>query len=293
MLSVTLILGCSRELPPGSGELDDKGGTGTGSKTTSEGKPKDGLNKTPTKQPDFSMAAEVFAKDVKMDIDNLDRANKKYIGKVIELTGEVASVDEGIDSGGAFGAVQVTLKYRTRAVKNEDDGNTAIGCVLSAPYETRGLFLSPQQKVKIVGDFNGTTGSNVYPTVFLKNCSLEELSPSVIPRARADDVAREFAKDREAAESKYKNKPLIISGKVEDVIAEGQRSWLQLKGMSDLVVTISKSGKAGVFDGQKKGQEVQIRAQRISPTGALAGMDFPTVGRYRAIEFTGFVIQGK
>ncbi len=248
-----LILTLAALLPAGCGKGDkdkeqartDKGNEQPG------GDGAKGPDKAGARKPDYSLTAEAFSKEF---IDNLEKANKKYEGKVIELTGEVQDVSKD--------TIRRVVVNLVGAKKDPKDavGVSVLG-VLAPAYYARGVLLSPKQKVKLTGDF----GQGFRSFVSTGNCTLEELSKSEALQVRAEDLVKDFTKDLQAARKKYTDKWVVVSGQVDDLTKKGGFNYAKLKGDGKLRVSVTMGGDELAH--LKKGEDVRLRGMFMGAPG--------------------------
>jgi hypothetical protein len=201
------------------------GGSGKGPDTAPG--PGPGTAKVSPQKPDFSVTALEFTKEFMTDAK---AAEAKYKDKVIELTGEVRS----INPREAGKSVLVLLEG---AKKDDKDiiGSWTQSNLLSESVP-KGLLLSRKQKVKLTGKYEMNLGF----VINIANCSLEELGKSQVIEVTAEDLAKEFAKDSEAARAKYtKEKDVIITGQIEELTTARGFHFAKLKGDGKTRVSVT------------------------------------------------------
>jgi hypothetical protein len=214
------------------------------------GKPPAGDNKdqkTPPKaaerKPDFNLTAEELTREIQKD---KDAANKKYLGKLLELTGDVSSVAS--QEGGKEASVQMEGAKR--------DPKDVLGMLvlvrLQPKYAQTALQLSTKQKIKVTGEYGGATSL----AAVLDNGAVQELGISEVISVTAPELTAEFLKDPKAA-AKYAKKELIVSGDVDDVTKERGFTFAKLKGDGKARVSVT----IGAMDADllRKGQKVRLR----------------------------------
>jgi hypothetical protein len=166
--------------------------------------------------PEFKMTAAELAADW---VKDEKAAEAKYKDKVIEVTGEVQHVGPTLD--------QIMLK----GVKKDPKDALAFDIRLGIPVEqwAQCARFSNGQKIKAVGKYFSKT-SKYYITI--TDCKVTELEKSKTVIISAEDLAREFEKDAEAAEKKYKGPDnVVITGVVESLRKEKDDSvYAVLKG---------------------------------------------------------------
>jgi hypothetical protein len=138
----------------------------------------------------MAMTAEEFHKAVKEGM-----AGMMFRDAAIELTGTIRMV--GSDGKDCV----ITLEAGTSAL--------GVSCQIVGEKEPWAR-LARGQKIKLRGQFPA-----FFADAALVNCTLVELGPSTAVQAKAEDLAAEFAKDKEATVKKYREKTVIIAGVVE------------------------------------------------------------------------------
>jgi Leucine-rich repeat (LRR) protein len=143
-------------------------------------------------EPAFSLTAEKFAAEAK------DRAvaNEKFKGKVVELSGVVKTVGQNI-SGEPYLSLEVEKDF------------TGVMC-FTADAEPWAKVV-PGQKIKLKGKWP----PDAFGTV-LAHCAFVDVGTSPAITITAQQLAKEYAADKEAANKKYTDKYLIITGEVAD-----------------------------------------------------------------------------
>lgn len=190
-------------------------------------------------KPDFTLTAEEFFKEYKAD---KSAAERKYKGKVIELSGTVSGMGRNISEDG----------YLTLEVPKELIG---VQCFTAddAPWNTA----IPGQKVKVKGKWPEFSISAA-----LIHCVITEAGPSPAMRLTADQLAKEYKADPEAARKKYADKWLIVTGEVVDreFNSVGAAS-VQLKTTGDVKVKCSFTA----FD------KAQVKQFKVGQSVTLVG----------------------
>jgi hypothetical protein len=233
-VAAVLSLGCSG------------GGSGPGSGPGGKGDKGDGGAKAQPRKADFSLTAEELTREF---FTNEKEAAKKYQGKVVEVTGEVAAVQS--KDRGKYVIVQLK-----GAKKNEKDlVGTLVQVGLLPEFHKTGVQLSRKQKVKLTGEYELGLGFLVNVT----RGSLEELSKSDLVSTTASELAGEFAKDAKAAAAKYEDRELIVAGEVEDVTKKGDFHYARLKGDGKLGVSVILGPEEAAV--MKKGQQARVRGE--------------------------------
>jgi hypothetical protein len=143
---------------------------------------------------------EAFAAEIKADAKAVAA---KYKGKLIEMTGTVAGIYRN------FGDVQyVGLPSKTA-------GTLGVTCVTKDQKLFGKVFKG--QEVTVRGKYpDPQYGYQI------EDCEIVKKGPSPALTYTADEMAAEWARDKEAATKKWKDKPIVVSGlivesKVNDV----------------------------------------------------------------------------
>jgi len=161
---------------------------------------------------------EEFAKEVRK---GFKKANEKYKGKTIELTGKVLRV------------------YRHFSGKPEvelDTGNPASGVdCFTIDKEPWGTF-AKGQTVKVTGKYPDFT-----VVAQLEDCKVEAVTESNIRSVTAEDLAKECAADPTAVKKKMEGQTLKVSGTVaaRELDAKTGFTNVTLKGSGKTQVTCS------------------------------------------------------
>ncbi|MBO0699204.1 MAG: hypothetical protein J2P46_12480 [Zavarzinella sp.] len=137
---------------------------------------------------------EAYAAEVKKDEK---AAAAKYKGKTIELSGTVSNVARNFG-----GDVFISLPSKTAGI-------LGVSCFL----KDKNVFgkVVKGQEVTVRGRYPDLP----FGTQIL-NCELVKVGPSPALTYTAEELAKEWAKDKEAATKKWKDKVLIVSGEIGD-----------------------------------------------------------------------------
>jgi hypothetical protein len=177
-------------------------------------------------------------------LDNKVAAEEKYNDRIIDLTGRVASVN-------------ARNEFYFQRVHKQDKGSLEIFCHLLARFEPRVERLSPGQKVKVVGRLLNTG------MLTLTDCSLTELDTAPMPVMPAEQMAKEFEQNWDAAHAKFAGRDIIVSGMVTDLpMLEGSYQ-ATLAGTGKVRVVVTMLGKQE-SEQLKKGQSVELRGGAVS-----------------------------
>jgi hypothetical protein len=161
------------------------------------------------------LTPEQFDKEVRK---GFKKANEKYKGKTIELTGKV---------------LRVVRHFSGKPVLELDVGNPASGVTcFTTEKEPWGTF-ARGQTVKVTGKYPELT---VVPE--LEDCAVEAVTENNIRSVTAEELAKECAADPTAAKKKMEGQTLKVSGTV------AARELNTKTGFTD--VTLKGSGKTQV-----------------------------------------------
>jgi hypothetical protein len=152
--------------------------------------------------PVVAVSAEDLFKEYKAD---RNATNKKYHGKLVEVSGPV-------DSAGSDNVHELPLVY----LRATDKKGTLdwIECYFAATDEQPVNRLCKDQPVKIRGAIREDWIGLGVP---LFNCTVVEQGPDPAIPISAVQLTKEYAADKEAADKKYDKKILIIDGVVAEV----------------------------------------------------------------------------
>lgn len=140
-----------------------------------------------------SLTAEAFGGEFRK---NADEAARKFESVFVELTGTVSNV------GSRDKEPFVTLDAGPESL--------SILCLLAQEKEPWAK-ISKGQKIKVRGQW---PDFSVQPT--LEACVLVELGPNPAQELKAEALAAEFVKNKEALRKQYADKPLIVTGVIVD-----------------------------------------------------------------------------
>jgi len=229
LFAVTLLLsGCGKEgkdSTPGDGKKGGDGGT-----PNAQGTP-------------ITVNAKQLAKDYATDAK---AADAKYKDKMLETEGIVNVVVRDT------GKVHVSLLGHKK--KETDIIGLDVHCVMAPATWDKAVLLGKGQKVKVTGK---AAGSNPL-AVYLMDCTLTELSENPTLKVTAEELSEAFAKDRDTAEKKYKDKEVIVEGKVADLVKKDNFGYAKLAG-KDTVRVSCTIVDAKEFAALKKGDQVRIK----------------------------------
>jgi uncharacterized protein (DUF1330 family) len=162
----------------------------------------------------FSLTADALIKDY---LQNRPAAVEKYGGKIIELTGVVKNVGREF-TGTAY-------------LHLEGAGDVVGVTCYPADPEPWGKIV-PGQSIKLRG-----TGEATGAEAILRQCVFIETGPGLAIVVSAEQLAQEYAADREAATKKYANKYLLVSGEIAQKDAEDSgAAKILLKGVGNVRV---------------------------------------------------------
>ncbi|HYH68786.1 MAG TPA: hypothetical protein VD866_29100 [Urbifossiella sp.] len=180
-------------------------------------------------------------------------AQKKYKGKVVELSGTVKLVFYDAD----FKAVVVALKPAS------DKNSLGTGLRIDDPAVYGGLGIG--QTVVVRGKVDNTRAPG-----WLLNCVVVEKGADTIIRVNATDLAKENTANADATRAKYTEKTLVVTGtvvafKMSDV---NQVEYLELKGDGNTVITLRYPFSVRTLKQDLQvGQTVRLAGWMISARG--------------------------
>jgi hypothetical protein len=188
-------------------------------------------------KPDVSMDATAWHAEFKKDAN---AAKRKYMGKVVELTGTIDDVEDDFKHRFGYVCLKVTGDRVRVATKDKK------------PW----LTVAPGSQVKVKGKVqeSGRPGE-----LF----EAEIVDPGTVKPAflTAEQIAKEYAADRKAAAEKYQNKRVNVEG---EIIEMGKSQYcdvqVKLKGQEDIIVSCCVSGDINkqVLDAAKPGQKLKV-----------------------------------
>lgn len=196
-------------------------------------------------RPDFQVTAEAFAKEFTKDREAF---KAKYANKVVEVTGTVHSVGQDIGGGG-----NVSLRGDPDVLV----GNVLCGTAEREPWRA----VLPGQTARV----RGRCPDRVSVEAMLFDAVVLEVRGDPPPTVTADQLAKEFAADPDAAEKKWDKKYLILTGRVKQVIPPKDLNGRFLLLESD-PATPRVQPDFGTDDRAKRvrpGQQVRVLAQSL------------------------------
>lgn len=137
---------------------------------------------------------EAFAVEIKTDAK---AAAAKFKGKVIEMSGPVVGVFRN------FGDVQYL------GLESKTAGTLGVTCVTKDQKLFGKVFKG--QEVTVRGRYPDTQYG-----FQIEDCEIVKKGPSPALTYTAEEMAAEWAKDKDAAAKKWKDKPIVVSGEVAD-----------------------------------------------------------------------------
>jgi hypothetical protein len=214
------------------------GQSGKGTVTT-PAKKADASRKT-----DFTSSALDLAKEF---LANDKAAADKYKDKVLEIEGTVNTANPIICRPGSF--------VLTGAKKAEKDiVGLDLHCACLPAYQDQVALLSKGQKVKVKGVFAGSNPLAVY----LMDSEYTELTPATNIVVSAAELSGDFAKDKESADARYRDKEVIVTGDVTNLVERDGFYLVKLTGAKPPLLVSCTMGKEE-FGRLKKGQKVRIK----------------------------------
>lgn len=192
-------------------------------------------------KPDFTMTAVDFAQAFR---ENEETANKKYTGKVIEITGVLLTGDASVARFGQEGKLGVVL----------DGLGGRLNIPIQASDHARVYRLSREQKLKVVAPYQTNFGA----IISFEMGTLTEIEKSKAIEISSENLVKEYLKDSLDADGKFRDKTVLITGEVIDL----QKDTAKLKGDAGVAVLLKDLGR---FEGQKlqKGMPATVRADWV------------------------------
>jgi hypothetical protein len=186
-----------------------------------------------------------------------DAAKVKYVGKLIELTGEVVFVHLEWDGLNAGPGGMVNLK---------DEKRGAVTCITTDPQPW--LTVSEGSTVRLRGRSGKRDGEE------LADCSIVEAGPNPAITATAEEIAKAVAADLDAADQKYNKKFAHVSGTVSEVLKDTDGTVsLMLKGAGEVEVRALMGRPAVHRAGPiKAGQVIALFCEVLIPVDPKLGV---------------------
>jgi tRNA_anti-like len=195
-----------------------------------------------------AISPEAFAKEVKKD---WKAASTKYKGKLIEMTAVVDDVARN-----ASGDVFLSLPSKTAG---------ALGvCCFMKDRRAFGRILKGQ-KVTVRGRF-----PDLEFGVQILNCDIVKQGPSPALAYSADNFVAEWTKDEKAAEAKWRNKLLAITGEITAVTKDDLTTVVTLKAKLPVECNVTLFEK-DLVSKLKKGMKVTIVGEFRDPESKEKG----------------------
>lgn len=185
-----------------------------------------------------SLTAEAFGGEFRK---NVDAAARKFESVFVELTGTVSNV------GSRGQEPFVTLDAGPESL--------SILCLLAQEKEPWAK-ISKGQKIKVRGQW---PDFSVQPT--LEQCVLVEVGTNPAKELKAEDLAAEFAKNKDAVRKQYADKPLIVTGVIVDAKPRNDLGAVSvyLKGASEVRVDCGfNAGDRAEAFALKRGKPVRL-----------------------------------
>ena len=239
------VAGCGgTPTPPGQ----RSNGTANGSRTRKESADSSVAAKEPgaeqrKKSADFSLTAEELQAEYQRDEQ---AAEKKYKGKIIELSGVVKAVYN--DAPGIIGLVAAkrTLGFPCVMIEKEPWARVA-----------------PGQTVKLRGPW---APYGEHPALY--DCVIVEAGPNPAVVLTAAKLADEYAADPDGVTKKYSGKPIILSGEVVENKNDDKGRIVRLKATKKVRIEL---GYGPAFE--KRGAKLMV-GQTVKVFGELTEFNF-------------------
>jgi hypothetical protein len=228
--AVLVSAGCGGNRTTGGPSGTDNGGTSA----TDRG----GTSGAPAVAVKADELAKAYADDAKA-------AEAKYKDKSLAVEGIVSNANQVVTPG------KIVLNGYKKSPK--DVVGMDVYCTVKPDQLDKAVLLSKGQKVKVTGRSPAANSLGVY----LQDCDVTALGPSTTLEVTAEQLTGEYAKDKDAADKKYREKEVIVSGKVADLTKERGFQFAKLAGVSPWVVSCTIS--ADDFGQLHKGDQVRIK----------------------------------
>lgn len=181
--------------------------------------PSDSPTATRPDKADFKTTAEAIAKEIFADEK---AASAKYMGKYVELEGQVAFANKVIKEDGLI--MDGGKKVPT------DSSSYSIRLFVAKPDLEKVWFLGAEQKVSAFGRVQAVNQSSLD----LDQVTVKESEPSPVLKMTAEALAAEYAKDGDASQKKYITKgyhrEIALTGVVAELLKENDFFILTLTG---------------------------------------------------------------
>ena len=249
LLGVLLMAGCGKPAQKEEPQVWVKVGSAQVGSTVPEEKPVAKVDLT--KDPEFRLEAAAWMAEWKKD---REATRKKYLGKVVEISGTVNRTSQ--DPYGDVGYVFLKVEGEILGVR----------CCLAdkEPW----LKVSPGSMVKVRGTHSAEAGlaGDVYP------CAIVEASPSPALVITASALAKAFGADARAAQEKYGEKWLLIDGEIAGLEKDKNPQFLlmYLKAENDIKIKVILRTNS---DHYKKRNESIKAGQKVKMLGQVRYFD--------------------
>ena len=191
--------------------------------------------------------------------DDKKAAEKKYpMNLIVEVEGEVKKAEK----------LAVTETWAVH-LEGFEKGKGLFTKIVDCQFEPKtksfqkAKELVPDQKVKIRGKFYSAFEYGQR----LVDCELVEVGPDPAIKVTASQLSKDFATDRKAAETKYKDKQVLLEGVVAQPVGPKSKFFIVLENSGEkgapavhvefgFTQTVEK-----LFSQLKKGQKVTVRGR--------------------------------
>jgi hypothetical protein len=188
-----------------------------------------------SEKPMVTTSAEELAKELIAD----DPAfHKKYSSRKVTVTGEVKEVHRN-----------------TFYLKGAKKDQIAVNPSVSLKDKEKQLRLGPGQKIKVTG----TCLSQQLHSIQIFDAEFTLDGPKTLIEVSAADLAREYEANAGAADGKYKDKEMLVSG----TIGEVKGTSIQLKGTAKTSVGVNVTGDEEKAKDLKTGQQAELRGKLL------------------------------
>lgn len=201
-------------------------------------------------KPDVTISMAAFYQEVKAN----EQAGDKYHGKVLRVEGYASGQVMGIDKS----ICRLVVHSEPRVSFSHDFGQ-AIECQVRGKTKAQAEGLIAGQQVTVQGRFDSRG------TMTLTEAELVSVGADPTVAITAEELAKEFAANPEAAQGKYMGKALSIQGVITSVRVQDETApfgWFALAGTgTHSIVCEYHSGHPGKqqFAGLRAGQKVKVK----------------------------------
>jgi len=203
-------------------------------------------------KPDIAVSAQEFVKDLQQD---LSAAEKKYRGKLIEVSGIVSGFNWLAPmEPRPFAPADEAPNPLARSIISLQTGGLLVGLRCLAADDEPWARISEGQRIKVRGKWH-PPGSAQFPA--LADCVIVEPGTFTTAVVTAAALAKEFSADRQAFGAKYQDDPIIIVGEIKKRTALfGGPILISLETGSPVLLVCGSYSE--LFGSLRVGQKVKI-----------------------------------